>query len=322
MPRDTDLYADSCHRVATTHIIGSTASAAGVDGLIEELAAQLTAARWTKTDNGVSGGHPFYKFVSQQSQWWDDENNPPAGYVGKVKVHLFATVNTAMQIQAMTADDAIQQSTADNRTAFSINFADGFQVRIIACPYQFAQFYRTDSADFHSMLVSALHTPRFLQERRELKETLLASRNAFRLRLGSGTNTVFFSVVKDKVGTTTNDSIDARAWGPSIVAPYAGSGAFALGRGLKVVNAKDDPTFADPTLWFPLGSPPMVAWGNVVHGLNVVQDINKLRGWLWDAIVLSESYPLGYTVTMPDGTIWEAYTDPGLLNQTLFIRSL
>lgn len=320
MPRDTDLYADSCHRVAVTHTIGSTASVQGVDGLIEAFASTLKAARWAQVSSGVSGGHPFYKLVSEQAPWWDDERPAPSDYVGKIKVHIHGTSNANIQVQATTSDDSVQQSEADNRTLVNIAFADGLPYRIIACPYHLCGRLTTVDGLSSSILASVLHTPRFLQERQELKEVLFASRNAFHESLASGSGTILFSVVKDKDGTKTNDAFGAGVFGPSMVGVFPGSGAYAQGR-IRAVNAKDDPTFADPTQWFPLASPPMVVWGTVGQPA-LTQNVNKMRGWLWDSIVLSESYPRNYTMTLPDGTVWEAYTLPNNSTQTLFVRSL
>jgi len=321
MPRDTDIFADAGARFPTTYI--SQGDRVAFINRINDL---LNQAGWTLADSGVISGVPWYERISQQSPWWNDLGTVPSDYVAKIRLRIYTDAASNVRLWASNAAETVVQTNFQTKL-YVAGTTDPAIYRMIAWPYQFAAWNVASTTagsgvGAHAMfLASALHTSRQLQESYGYRECLMATVNWGRTALhGGGSGISLFSHVKNNGGIFNLDNGAIRAeYGPVVIVPQAGGGRHPYGI-IRFANMVDDPTLADASKWFPMHSPPMVAWADSNPWPTIVQGLTKMRGWLWDCVLVNEVYPMGYKFTLPDGNVWEAYT-VAANTPTLFFRS-
>lgn len=283
-----------------------------VDNLINGLSATLTTASWTLLTNTTSNGHPYVVYQSAQSPWWDETTPVPSTYVGKVNLNIYwnnndlnAGVPNGARLFVTNSAGDIAQNTFSNAVFLGTSTST---MTAIGNPFQLVAYINGQTGNNTSAIISALQTPQFLQKGYHLTECLVnfdASEFRTRLCKRSG-NTGDFAAISDNGGTRTgagqcNDNGGARF----LTICGAQLGTFSNDM-YKAANVIDDSGFTDQTKWYPFLMPPTLGWGETFS----VGPMHW-KGYLWDALLVTNNYNDGDTLTFPDGHIYTAFTVQG-----------
>lgn len=315
MPFSIDTVANP-RTIVSGNYSYAAATAANTDAFIDHLRDKMLAAGWTLGATTTSSGHPDHKMDSAQAPWYDDITGGPASYIGKVRVRIHATANDRIRLQVSNISETFIQNTA-REFIFTAGATNNW--RYIIYPYQFVMFHPT--GNFHSCIISAIHTPRWIQEL-DLEECLVSIGSA----AGSSYHTAMYGAgdVFYKFKTSTIDlavDINATADGPRLSVPIQWSASTG---NIRVPNLVADPTLVDSTKWFPFLVPAIVGLPDNI--LLNVENNWRWRGWYWGGIVLNVTPSVRpFQIQFNNGAIYDCITinNSGASGQTgaLFFRS-
>lgn len=303
MPYNVDIVADSGLRV--TDSINFSNTSASVDEFISKANAALAATGWTLNTSGVSGGHNSYTYTSKQSPWWDDTAIPPSNYIGKVKITIHGNNTGGGRFLVDVGD------TSGTYTPTTFIQSQPGLYHITVCPFQFLSYPRVRDGIRNYILVSAIHTPKFIQNDLNLTEMIVAesSSTGFTDGLYSVGELGTFLLCSSDLGTTfINTTLNGNT--PiGLVIPTLSSQFNPSQQAIYIPNPYSDPTLATQNKWFPFHSPAQVAWPDT-NGSLATNNI-LLRGWFWDMMVFSFD---------PNNTTWQIQYDNGQIYENMTIK--
>lgn len=268
MPRRVDTVANAGSRVWQDHLHNGTA--VQMDAWILLIESMCNNQGWTTTASTTTSGHPDRTLLSKQSPYYDDLAMPPASYVGKVKMRVWATSNTDIRFRFSNESGSVasaSDTTISDRPRYH---------RINVNPYQFSMRV-IDAALGQGIIVSAPHTPPWLQKA-GLKEFIYAVNHRYARGLYDAGGIGLIHIDAPGVITQTLATGLAVSNAPRLKAIRG----YATGT-LRVANAIDDLTLTNSLKWHPFFWPAAI-------GLPInFNDINGVLhcGYHWDMIVSS-----------------------------------
>lgn len=266
--------------------------------LYNTVRAILLAAGWIETSTDM--------WLSLQSPWHDHDGTPAAGYIGKVK------------FKATFGNDGLHGQIFNfNQSQFSLPlglpnptvlvYSAGATYKYNACPFQVMFKNINNNSNF---IVSNLHTPNFEQEA-GLVDAFVMMYNFDSMKHNGDFGWVYTKNAAGEYSHNAKPSVSGRL-------------CFSLYRNrastepVGLYNLADDPTMADPYVWFPFISPPVINFADTIGNC-------RSRGWLWNCINVGKGY-VPEKILNIGSQVFEGFTDNNIGGTgepagTLFFRN-
>lgn len=259
----------------------------------------LVAAGWGLLETSSFAGLPSYKMQSAMPSWWDHAN-PPVFYNAGVKCWIkgsnFGDGNRVL-FQGMSMDESIVDVIgADTPFVFAAN-----TFRVIANPFQCFARVEGSIGGGKGLIMSALHTPRSMQDRIQLVNVfLISSGRCFRNQLQDFIFSKTFNYIKHAGGEFVSRSTTPGGGTARVMCPLVDPTESAGVAGGNHPAAK---------IWNQSGAnygmlcPAAVGWSDP-GGAPF-----RIKGWFYDAYLSTKGHAEGAAQTFPNGNIAEAWTN-------------
>lgn len=259
----------------------------------------LVAAGWALLETNTFAGLPSYKMQSAMPSWWDHAN-PPAFYNAGVKCWIKGSNfgdGDRILFQGMSMDESIIDAVGgDTPFIFAAN-----TFRVIADPFQLFGRVEGSTGSGKALILSALHTPRSMQERIQLENVfLISSGMCFRDQLQDFVFSRMFGYLKHAGGefvvrSTVPGEATARVM-CLLVDPTESAGVGGAHHpAAKIVN----PVGAN----YGMLCPAAIGWAGP-SGLPF-----RMKGWFFDAYLSTKGHAEGTLQAFPNGNVGEAWTN-------------
>jgi len=279
--------------IITTVTNSSGAGDAGSQQVFNAFHTALTSAGWTQSTSTTSNSRTIAEYYGLQSPWYDVDN-VPSWYTQNIP---WVRINAAASTQNLSYTPGLWNGTAGTHTATTamtdtfIGVAT-FVIHVMANPYQVIMSARHPNNTRRSFTLSAIHVPDFVQERVQVKNAIFAV-SYFHEQFVAPNAGVAWTLYESNLGTgaitwtgNPNLAIDCVIQG--------GGGVRSAASTHKYIWNPTDTAMGTSTTWYPLISPPTVAWADT-RGIS--PNTPKARGMLWESLWVNRSYTLHSTVT-------------------------
>jgi len=254
-----------------------------VQSMLPKLFDEFENAGWDVTINSSQ-----YIFTSRQVPWLPDINSVPAYYKGKIKIiATYDVFNDRLLFQVSDSTGTMVMQAGTFKSYIRFKPISG-KFTIILNPYQIFMYNHELYGEYDGAYIGALQVPAWLQTYLQEIDCIFACEYDLRYQLFARNNV--FCALNSVTG-------GAVCWNDGLLS----------GPGVPAIHTIYNAYWQQPLTFshqLPIAIPPFVSWGTD----NPWFDNAKIKGFLWDAIVLPKAGLTRDSVMTFDGHSWKVFS--------------
>jgi len=286
----TNSSGDPAIQYGTVTVTASTGTGnAASEQIFNTINTVLTSAGWTTAASTSSNGRSVVDYYGLQSPWYDTAA-VPSWYTKNIP---WLRVNAAANGANIHFTPGQWNGTAGTNTATTtILLTVGGNLlgtdavmHCIANPYQLIVTGSLASASPRGFVMSAVHVPDFVQEKRQVQNAMFAGSMYITDLSGTNGGVGWTLYESNLVGTPTSWTGNPNLAFDSVL--QIGGGERGVEPSGNYIWNPTDTGINTSSVWYPMMCPPTVAWADA-RGL--ATNTSHARGMLWDSLFINRNY--------------------------------